>query len=88
MEERLDLGEAAVDPDDSRGTLGQQVVTEAASAVHLDEQAAELADRFRARRQERAPLAPEQSGVRPTWGYSLGVWRASAEERRHARESS
>jgi hypothetical protein len=88
VEERLDLGEATVDPDDPRGTLGQEVVPEAASAVHLDEQAAELTEGFLTRLQERAPLAPEQSGVRTTWGYPLGIWRASAEKRGHARESS
>jgi hypothetical protein len=88
VEERLDLGEPAVDADDPRGTLGQEVVTEAAPAVHLDEQAAELTERFLARLQERASLAPKQSGVRTTRRNPLGIWRASAEERRHARESS
>jgi hypothetical protein len=73
VEERLDLGEAAVDPDDPRRSLGQEIVTEATSPVHLDKQAAELTEGFLTRLQERAPLAPEQSRVRAPRGYALGI---------------
>jgi hypothetical protein len=45
VEQVVDLGEARVDPDDAGGALGEQIVAKAASAVHLDEQAAQLAQR-------------------------------------------
>jgi len=47
VQERLDLGEPAVDADDRGGALGQQVVAEAAAPVHLDQQAPELAEAHR-----------------------------------------
>ena len=70
-EQVVDLGEARVDADDRRGALGEQVVAEAAAPVHLDEQAAELAQRVLARLQQRAPLTAEQPGVRATRGDTL-----------------
>jgi hypothetical protein len=83
VQERLDLGEAAIDPDDGRRALGQQVIAEAAPAIHLDEQAAELGQRLLARLEERAPLAPEDSGVRSARADSLNIGRAPAKERGH-----
>ena len=67
----VDLGEARVDADDRRGALGEQVVAEAAAPVHLDEQAAEVAQRVLAGLQQRAPLAAEQAGVRAARGDAL-----------------
>ena len=82
-------GEASVDAHDSGGALGQEVVAKAAAAVHLDEQAAQLAERVGARLQERAALAPEQPGVRATRLETIqcnAVGRAApAEERGHPR---
>jgi hypothetical protein len=81
VQERLDLREARVDADDRRRTFRQQVIAKGAAAIHLDEQAAELAERRLARLEERTPLAPEQPGVRAMWGDSRGIGRAPAEER-------
>jgi hypothetical protein len=88
VQERFDLCEPPVDADDRRCALGQQVVAEAASPVHLDQQAAELAQRFLARLQQRAALAPEEPGMLAPRDDSLDIGRAPAEERGHARESS
>jgi hypothetical protein len=88
VQKRCDLGEACVDADDRRRTLGQQVVAKAAAAVHLDEQAAQLTERRLARLQQRAALAAEQSGVCAVRGDPRGIGRAPAKERGHARESS
>ena len=64
MEELVDLGQPCVDPDDRRRTLGEQVVAEAAAAIHLDQQATEVRDDVCARLDERAPLAAQDAGVR------------------------
>jgi hypothetical protein len=61
IEQRFDLGDASVDSDDLRRPLRQQVVAEPAAPVHLDEQAAQVAQRILACLQEGAALAPEQA---------------------------
>jgi hypothetical protein len=68
MEQIVDLGEARIDPDHARRPLGQQIVPEAAAPVHLDHQAAEVAQGFLTRFQEDTAFAPENPGTRPTWG--------------------
>ena len=76
MQELLDLAEARVDADDDRGPLLQEVVAKPAAPVHLDEQAAEIAQRVLARFQQRPALAPEHAGVgtaRRDTGSSLGA---------------
>jgi hypothetical protein len=44
VEQLVDLGEPRVDPDHVRTPLRKEIVAEAAAAVHLDEQAAEVAE--------------------------------------------
>jgi hypothetical protein len=79
MEERLDLGDARVDADHLGRTLGQQVVTEAAAAVHLDEEAAQVAQQVLARLQQGAALTPKEAGVRAPRSDTR-VWSAPAKE--------
>jgi membrane-associated phospholipid phosphatase len=85
VQETLDLRQTPVDPDDTRGTLGQQVVAEPPAAIHLDEQAAERCQRVGACLQERAALAPEKTGMWPARRDAFAVGRAPAEERGHPR---
>jgi hypothetical protein len=87
VEERLDLGDPGVDPDDLGGPLRKQVVAEAAAAVHLDEEAAEIAQHILARPQEGSALAPEQACMGPPRSDAL-VDPAPAKERGHPGESN
>ena len=59
-----------------------------AAAVHLDEQAAELAQRVVARLAQRAALAAQQPGVRAARGDAFRRVGAPAEARRHAAQST
>ena len=59
MEHGVDLGDAGVDADDFSGPLGQQVVAEPTSPIHLDEQATEVTKEIFARLQQSAALAAE-----------------------------
>lgn len=88
VQERLDLGEARVDPDDRRRPLSEQVVPEPASSVHLDEQAAEVAQRVLARLQEGAALAPQQARVGAPRSDACGARPVPAKEWRHPGESN
>ena len=80
MKQGFDLREPRVDADDRGCALGQEVVAERTAPVHLDEQAPEFAQRIFARLEEGAPLAAEQSGVRPMRGNTLDM-ATPAEER-------
>ncbi len=83
MQQVLDLGEARVDPDDDRRPFGEQVVAEAAAAIHLDEQPADVAKGVVARFQERATFAPEHSRVWAARSDPCVVGCAPAPERGH-----
>ena len=85
VEELVDLGEAGVDPDHRRRPLGEQVVAEAAAAVHLDQQSAEVAQRILAGLQQRAAFPAQHPGRGPARGDSFGVVRPPAKECGHAR---
>lgn len=91
VEEVIDLGESRVDPDELGTTLLRQVVAKGAATVHLDHQAAQVAELRVARPEQGAPLAPEQARVRPSGSDALGVPRdgvdAPAMEQRHSRSS-
>jgi hypothetical protein len=79
MEECLDLGDARVDADHLGRALGQQVVTEAAATVHLDEETAEVAEQVLARFQQCAALTPKEASVRASRSDTL-VRSVPAEE--------
>jgi hypothetical protein len=87
MEERLDVGDPGVDPDDLRGSLGEQVVAEPATAVHLDKEAAEVAQHVLARLEQSPALAPKQACVGAPRSDAL-VDPAPAKERGHPGESN
>ena len=87
MEERFDLGDARVDPDHLGRALGQQVVTEPAAAIHLDQETAQVAQQILTRLQERATLTPEQASVRAPRSDTL-VRSAPAKEWGHPGESN
>ena len=72
-------------PTIDRRALLQQVVAEAAAAVHLDEQAAEVAQRVLARLEQRAALAAQHAGVCPARGDTGSSVGAAAEQRHSAR---
>jgi len=84
VQEVLDLGETRIDPDDPCAPLGEQVLPEAAAAVHLDEQAAELAERLGTGLLQQAPLAAQHTRVRagPSFVFPdaltppYGIWSA------------
>jgi len=80
VEEVLDLGDAGVDPDDRRCPFREQVVAEASAPVHLDEEAAEVAQRIFTRLQEGTALAAEQAGVGAPRSDARGVGRAPAKK--------
>ena len=83
VQELFDLREPRIDPHNRGGTLCEQVVAEAASPVHLDEEAAEVGERVLARPQERAALAAEHAGLRAAGRDAFGVACAPAEKRGH-----
>ena len=85
MQESLDLSQTPVDPDDTRGALGQEVVAEPAAAIHLDEQAAERGQSVGPCLQERAALAPEKTGMWPARRDAFAVGRTPTEEGGHPR---
>jgi hypothetical protein len=88
VQERLDFGDASVDPDDLRRSFRKQVVPETATPVHLDEQAAQVAQRILARLQEGAALAPEEACVGAPWSDAVGVGAAPTKKRGHPGESN
>jgi hypothetical protein len=81
MEELFDLGQARIDSDHCGSTFGEQVVAEAASAVHLDQQAPEVAERVLACLQECSPFAAEDARLRPARGDASSLVRTPAEKR-------
>jgi hypothetical protein len=83
VQELFDLREPRIDSHNRGGTLGEQVVAEAASPVHLDEEAAEVAERILARLHERPALAAEHAGLRAAWRDAFGVVCAPAKKRGH-----
>jgi hypothetical protein len=88
VQELLDLREACVDPDDLRSALGEQVVAKPSAPVHLDEEAADLAEGGLAGLQERTALAPKQSGVGAPRGDAACIGPAPAKEWGHPGESN
>jgi hypothetical protein len=83
VQELFDLREPRIDSYNRGSTLGEQVVAEAAAAVHLDEEAAEIGERVLARLQERPTLAAKHAGLRATWRDAFGVVCAPAKKRGH-----
>ena len=75
-------------PTIARCALGEQVVAEAAAPVHLDEQAAEVAQRVVACLAERAALAAEHPGVGAARGDAFRRGGTPAKARRHAAQST
>ena len=85
MQQGVDLGDPGVDADHFSRPLGEQVVTEPASSIHLDEQTAQIAEEIFPGVQQCAALTAEQACV---WGPGDDtlVQSASAEERGHSVE--
>jgi hypothetical protein len=73
VQQVLDLGEASVDPDHAGAPFGEQILPEPASAVHLDEQAAELGDCLGAGLLQQASLAAEHPWLRASRCDSVSV---------------
>jgi hypothetical protein len=63
LKELLDLGDPRVDADDRSRPLGEQVVSEAAAAIHLDEQPAEVAEHVLTRPKQGAALTSEHASM-------------------------
>ena len=70
-EQRVELVDARLEPDQVGAALEQQVLAEAVAPVHLEREPAEIAQLLLTQAQERAPLAPELAGGRggpsPPW---------------------
>ena len=73
MQEVLDLGEARVDPDHAGAPFGEQILPEPTSAVHLDEQAAELGECLGTGLLQQASLATEHPWLRAPRCDSVSV---------------
>jgi hypothetical protein len=87
VEEILDLGQPRVDSDDYRGPLGEQVVAEAAAAVHLEQEAAEVAQLVVPRPGQGSTLATQDTSVRAARSDTRCLLGAPSEER-HARDDT
>jgi hypothetical protein len=83
VQERLDLGEPGIDPDQVGAALREQVVPEAAAPVELERETAEVAQQRLAGRKQRAAFAAERAGVWMAESGALGPFGTPADERRH-----
>jgi hypothetical protein len=63
VQQSLDLGQTAVDADDRRRPFREQVVAEAAAAIHLDEEPAQVGDGVGARLEQCAPFPAKKARV-------------------------
>jgi hypothetical protein len=81
LQELVDLGQPGVDPDDGGGALGEEVVAEASTAVHLDQQPTEVAQLALTGADECAPLPSQEAGVGATGGDPIGAVGVATKER-------
>jgi 3-hydroxybutyryl-CoA dehydrogenase len=88
VQQVVDLDEPRVDADEHGARLREQVLAEAAAAVELDEQAAEIAKLLLADPEERPLLAPQLARVRPArrdaFRTRAALARSPPPERPHA----
>ena len=74
VEELVDLRQAGIDPHELGAGLGEEVFAEAATAVELDEEPAEVAELLVTDLQERPVLPAEHSRMRPAGRDSVDTW--------------